>query len=64
MKLIEKPANFISEVNQEMSKVSWPTAEELKESTLIVIVLSIAFAIFIFLSDTILSKLLKFIFSL
>jgi preprotein translocase subunit SecE len=62
MKLIEKPANFISEVNQEMSKVSWPTSEELKESTLIVIVLSIAFAIFIFISDTILSKLLKFIF--
>jgi len=62
MKLIEKPANFISEVRVEMSKVSWPTYAELKESTLVVIVLSILFAIFVFFSDTILNQILKLIF--
>ncbi len=62
MKLFEKPAKFVSEVSQEMAKVSWPTYEELKESTLVVIVLSLILAIFIFSSDTVLSKLLKIIF--
>jgi len=62
MRLLEKPANFISEVSQEMAKVSWPSYEELKSSTLVVIVLSLVLALFIFFSDTLLSKLLKFIF--
>jgi preprotein translocase subunit SecE len=62
MRLLEKPSNFMTEVSQEMSKVSWPTYEELKASTAIVIVLSLILAVFIFLSDTILSSVLKFIF--
>lgn len=62
MKLLEKPTNFISEVSQEMSKVSWPSYEELRDSTIIVIVLSVLLAIFIFFSDSLLSNILKFIF--
>ncbi|RMF62562.1 MAG: preprotein translocase subunit SecE [Calditrichaeota bacterium] len=62
MKLIEKPAKFITEVNQEMSKVSWPTYEELKDSTVIVIVLSLLLVAFIFASDWILTHILKLIF--
>lgn len=59
---MEKPAKFVSDVSQEMSKVSWPTYEQLKESTIVVIVLSLLLAVFIFLSDTLLTNLLKLIF--
>ncbi len=62
MKLIEKPMKFLNDVNQEMSKVSWPSWEELKGSTIIVIVLSLILAVFIFFTDFILTKLLKLIF--
>ncbi|MFQ6114707.1 MAG: preprotein translocase subunit SecE [bacterium] len=62
MRLIEKPVKFLTEVNQEMSKVSWPSYEELKGSTIIVIILSLILAAFIFFSDTILSNILKLIY--
>ncbi|MFQ5863605.1 MAG: preprotein translocase subunit SecE [bacterium] len=62
MKLIQKPVRFMTEVNQEMSKVSWPSYDELKDSTIIVIILSLILAAFIFLSDSILSNILKVIF--
>lgn len=61
MKKIQK---YLSEVVQELKKVTWPTSEELKGSTLVVIVFSIAMAIFIGLSDFalngIMSKILEF----
>lgn len=62
MKLIEKPMKFFSDVNQEMSKVSWPTYEELKESTIIVIILSLLLVVFIFAADWMLTEIIKFIF--
>ena len=61
MGLIDKPVKFFSEVNQEMSKVSWPTYEELKSSTVIVIVLSLLCVAFVFASDWILTRLLTLI---
>jgi preprotein translocase subunit SecE len=61
MGLLDKPVKFFSEVNQEMSKVSWPTYEELKSSTIIVIVLSLLFVVFVFASDWILTRLLTLI---
>ncbi|MFQ5602835.1 MAG: preprotein translocase subunit SecE [bacterium] len=62
MKLIEKPTKFFTDVNQEMSKVSWPTYEELKGSTIVVVILSILLATFIFFIDTILRNIIKVIF--
>ncbi len=62
MKLLEKPAKFLNDVNQEMSKVSWPTYEELKGSTIIVIVLSLILSIYIFASDWILTRILNLFF--
>ncbi len=62
MKLIEKPIKFITDVNHEMSKVSWPTYEDLKGSTIIVIVLSLIFAIYIFATDWILRNIIQVIF--
>jgi preprotein translocase subunit SecE len=58
--MFKKIKNFISDVKVEMAKVSWPTRDELINSTMIVTVVSILFTIFIFLVDSILSKLMKF----
>jgi preprotein translocase subunit SecE len=45
---------FLREVKVEMSKVSWPTFEELKSSTKVVIVAVILITIFIGVVDRIL----------
>ncbi|MFQ5677316.1 MAG: preprotein translocase subunit SecE [bacterium] len=62
MNLLSKPTKFITDVNHEMSKVSWPSYDELKESTVVVIILSLIFVVFIFLADRLLTELLKLIF--
>lgn len=53
----EKIINFVNDVIKEMKKVTWPTQVELKESTMIVIVLVIVLAVFTFVVDTILNQL-------
>jgi len=57
--MFRKIAKFINDVQVEMSKVSWPSRDELINSTIIVAVVSIIFAIFIFSVDYILASLLK-----
>jgi len=54
-------SNFLADVKQEMSKVSWPSREELIGSTYVVIIISGLLAVYIFGLDTILSKILKLI---
>ena len=53
--MLEKLTGFVSEVRGEFSRVIWPTREELVNSTTVVVVFSIAFAIFIGLFDLVLS---------
>jgi len=62
MSFINKPAKFVNDVNHEMSKVSWPSYEDLKESTIVVIKLSLLFVVFVFSADWVLSSLLKLLF--
>jgi len=52
---------YLTEVLAEMSKVSWPTREELKESTVIVLVFSLVFGIAVYGMDTVFSYLLTLI---
>jgi preprotein translocase subunit SecE len=59
--MFKKIRNYLRDVQTEMSKVSWPTREELSESTVIVIVLSIILAIFVFGVDTGLTNILKIV---
>jgi len=63
MKLIEKPKGFLKDVKVEMAKVSWPSREELKGSTLVVIVVTLMFAGFTFIADRSLSELMKLLYS-
>jgi len=58
----EKIVKWVSDVIKEMKKVSWPSQDELKESTKIVIVLGIIFAIFTYVVDMGISSLFKQIF--
>ena len=57
----EKIRLFVTEVLIELKKVSWPTRKELVDSTWIVLISSIALAVFIGLTDFALSKFLSWI---
>ncbi len=46
--------NYIRDVIGELKKVTWPTAEELKGSTVTVVVFSILSTVFVFAADFIL----------
>jgi preprotein translocase subunit SecE len=63
MGLLTKPTQFVRDVKFEMSKVSWPSIEDLKGSTMVVIVLSLAFAVYIFAADWVLTQLVKLLYS-
>lgn len=56
-----KISQFIGEVRVEMGKVTWPTRDELKSSTTIVLILSLALAGFIYIVDTFLANIMEFI---
>ena len=58
----DKIVNFFLDIVREMKKVTWPKREELRESTMVVIVTSLIFAAFVFVVDKILSEGLKAIF--
>ncbi|MBM4175343.1 MAG: preprotein translocase subunit SecE [Ignavibacteria bacterium] len=58
----EKIINFFSDVVKEMKKVTWPTKDELRESTVIVIVTCVILAAFVYAIDMILSNLIKGLF--
>lgn len=49
------------EVGEEMRKVSWPTRQQVVESSVIVVLLSVILAVFTFTVDFILNRLLKLI---
>ena len=63
--MANKLATFISEVGDEMKKVSWPNKEQLQESTLVTIFVVILFTLFTFVVDFIFRTIIQdFIFSL
>ena len=58
----EKLINFFQDIVKEMKKVSWPKKEELKDSTKIVVVTMIIFAVFVYFIDKGISEFLKLLF--
>ncbi len=52
---IEKTKRFLREVKAEMTKVTWPTWPELKGSTILVIIVSIFFAVYVGIVDMVLT---------
>jgi preprotein translocase subunit SecE len=55
--MIKKAVQFIKEVRVEFTKVSWPSREELTQSTIVVVVVSLIVAAFIGVVDLGLNKL-------
>ncbi|MBI07724.1 MAG: preprotein translocase subunit SecE [Rhodospirillaceae bacterium] len=49
------PIDFLRQVRQEVSKVTWPTRRETITSTIMVIIMVIFMALFFFLVDQVLS---------
>ena len=57
--MIKRIQQFIKDVKVEMGKVAWPTHNELVNSTLIVVVVSLLFTAYIFLADLIIAQAVK-----
>jgi preprotein translocase subunit SecE len=57
--MFQKLKNFFSETRVEMRKVTWPTRDELKESTKIVIAATFVVTIFIGIVDQILTLIVR-----
>lgn len=53
--------NYIRDVIAELKKVTWPTKDELKGSTITVIVFSLISAVFVFTVDLVLGKVVQFV---
>jgi preprotein translocase subunit SecE len=58
----DKIINFFDDVYKEMGKVTWPTQAELRESTMVVLVVCLLISGFVYVVDTIVSKALQGIF--
>jgi len=59
--VFNKVVKYLGDVRQELSKVMWPTRAELRESSVIVILLSLILAVFTYSIDFILTQLLRLI---
>ncbi len=59
--MFEKIGNFFSEVKVEMRKVTWPTRDELKDSTKLVIMASLVVSVFIGAVDSFLSFIIRYL---
>jgi len=55
----EKITAFIDGVTKEMKKVTWPTKDELKDSTIVVLTSTVVLSLFVFLIDFLFTKILQ-----
>ena len=60
--MFKKVIKYLEDVKNEMAKVNWPTRLELRDSAMVVVVLSLILAAFVFGIDQILNGVLKVIF--
>jgi preprotein translocase subunit SecE len=55
------PAQFVREVRQELTKVTWPTRKELVVTTASVFAMAISAALFFFVVDQIIAVAVEFV---
>ena len=60
--MFERLVKFIREVKNEMRRVSWPTRDEVRESTTVVVVIVLILAVFIGIVDRALTFLISLVF--
>ena len=57
---IERTGNFLHDVRAEMKRVSWPSAKEVKNTTIITIIAVIFFAVYLFGVDQLIVQIGRF----
>ncbi len=55
------PAEFLRQVRQEVSRVTWPTRKELTQTTLMVFLMALTVAVFFFVIDEALGYFVRFV---
>jgi preprotein translocase subunit SecE len=55
----EKIIAFFTDVVKEMNKVTWPKKDDLRDSTVVVLVVCILISAFVYLVDTVVSTILR-----
>ena len=58
----DRAGNYLTEVQKEMRKVSWPKRQELINNTVLTLVSATALSLLIFGADQLISRLLAFIY--
>jgi len=61
---MQKILEYLKNVYAEMQKVSWPTKDEVKSATVLVLVFSLFFAVVVMVFDQGLDKLMGFLLNL
>ena len=54
MSLVDRFREFVKDVQVESKKVSWPTRNELRDSTTVVIVTCLILTVFVWITDSVL----------
>lgn len=60
--MIAKIKEFVGEVQKEMKKVSWPTKEQLKDSTVVVLTTTAVLTVFVYAIDLVMDAAVGIIF--
>ena len=60
--MLDRVKNYLVETKIEMKKVTWPTRNELKDATRVVILATFLLTVFIGIIDQILSGIIKLVF--
>jgi len=60
--MYKEVTRFLSEVRAELSKVTWPKYDEWVGATLVVLMIVVAFAIYLGIIDSVFTKLATFVF--
>ena len=58
----ERMRLFLSEVRNELKRVTWPSQKEVYATTVVVIIVSIFFGVYLFLVDQVLFNLVQWVF--
>lgn len=58
---MKRAIQFFKEAYGELKKVSWPSKDELKESTMVVIITTIIISLFLGAIDKIISEIVKMV---
>lgn len=60
--MIERIKNYLAETRTELKKVTWPSRQDLVDSTRVVIVATLIVTVFTGIVDQILSRIIKLVF--